>query len=86
LEAISCGCIPICTPVGGIKDIIQQGKTGYISKDISEESYYQELYKYLSNPDKIKKSNLIEYFAENYSIKECSSEHEKIYLKYLNQK
>ncbi len=86
LEAISCGCIPICTPVGGIKDIIQEEKTGYLSSDISEESYYQALKKYLKNPNKIRKNELIEYFAENYSIEKCSNQHEKIYLKYLNQK
>lgn len=86
LEAISCGCIPICTPVGGIKDIIQQDKTGYISSDISEESYYQEINNYLRKPNKIKKNELIEYFSENYSMDKCSNQHEKIYLKYLNKK
>jgi len=86
LEALSCGCIPICTPVGGIKDIIQEEKTGYLSSDISEESYYQALKKYLKNPNKIRKNELIEYFTENYSIEKCSNKHENIYLKYLNQK
>ena len=86
LEAISCGCIPICTPVGGIKDIVQQDKTGYISVDTSEESFYQEVNKYLTNPNKFKKADLIKYFAENYSIDKCSSRHEEVYFKYLNNK
>ncbi len=86
LEAISCGCIPICTPVGGIKDIIQQDKNGYISSDISEESYYQEIKKYLMDPNKIKRSDLIKYFSENYSINKCSSHHENVYFKYLIHK
>lgn len=85
LEAISCGCIPICTPVGGIKDIIQQDNTGYISADISEESYFQQINKYIKNPYKIQKKDLIDYFNKNYSIDTCSSQHEKIYLKYLNK-
>lgn len=84
LEAIACGCTPICTPVGGIKDIIQPDKTGYLSSDISEDSYYQEMHKYLRRPDKIKKNELIEYFSENYSIDKCGKHHEKIYLKYID--
>jgi glycosyltransferase involved in cell wall biosynthesis len=85
LEAISCGCTPICTPVGGIKDVIQHERTGYISTDISEESYYQAIIKYLNDSNKIKKRELIEYFIENYSISECCTKHEKVYLKYLKK-
>jgi glycosyltransferase involved in cell wall biosynthesis len=85
LEAISCGCTPICTPVGGIKDIIQQDNTGYISSDISEESYYKEIKKYLKRNDKIEKNELIEYFSENYSLDKCSNQHEQVYLKFLNK-
>ncbi|MCE7053271.1 glycosyltransferase family 4 protein [Algoriphagus sp. AGSA1] len=85
LEAIACGCTPICTPVGGIKDIIQPNKTGYLSSDISEDSYYQVMHKYLRRPDKIKKSELVEYFLENYSIDKCSKKHEQIYHKYINK-
>jgi glycosyltransferase involved in cell wall biosynthesis len=84
LEAISCGCIPICTPVGGIKDIVQQEKTGYLSSDISEESYYHEIIKYLQNPYKIKKNYLTSYFLENYSLNKCGNQHEALYFKYLN--
>jgi glycosyltransferase involved in cell wall biosynthesis len=85
LEGLACGCTPICTPVGGIRDIVIQGKTGYMSRNISEDSYFEELNKYLTNStNEIEKNDLIEYFEENYSIAKCSERHEKIYLKHLN--
>ena len=43
LEALSTGCIPVCTPVGGIVDIIKDGMNGFLSASISEDDYYAAL-------------------------------------------
>ena len=43
IEALGVGSVPICTPVGGIKDLIEDGVNGFLSKDISEEEYYLAL-------------------------------------------
>lgn len=43
IEAFSVGCIPLCTPVGGIKNMIQSGKNGMLSDDLSVEAYYKML-------------------------------------------
>lgn len=40
IEAIGVSSIPICTPVGGITNIIHNKVNGFISKDISESSIY----------------------------------------------
>lgn len=73
LEAIACGCIPICTPVGGIPDVIDEAKTGYLSNEVTLESYLSALRKYIMNPNLISKQRLIEYFKLNYSIESCTA-------------
>ncbi len=40
LESLASGCIPICSPVGGIVEVIQHGKNGFVSKSSNEEDYY----------------------------------------------
>ena len=29
IEAIGVGCIPVCTPVGGIVDVVHNGENGF---------------------------------------------------------
>ncbi len=48
LEAISVGCVPVCSPVGGIPEVITSGVNGFLSKDSSAESYVQALTEYLN--------------------------------------
>lgn len=51
IEALSVGCVPICTPVGGICDVIQNNSNGLLSDDISEESYYITVKRFLQMSD-----------------------------------
>ncbi len=30
IEAIGVGCIPVCTPVGGIVDVVHNGENGFL--------------------------------------------------------
>lgn len=48
LEALSVGCIPICSPVGGIVDVITDGDNGILSASSSEEDYYRAMRRFLS--------------------------------------
>ena len=48
LESLSVGCIPICSPVGGIVGVIQNGYNGFLSKSSSEDDYYHCMKKYLA--------------------------------------
>ncbi|MEG1916825.1 MAG: glycosyltransferase family 4 protein [Muribaculaceae bacterium] len=47
LEALSVGCIPICSPVGGIINVIHDGVNGFLSKSSSETDYYDTLRRFL---------------------------------------
>lgn len=79
IEAFACGCTPICTPVGGIVDTIQNGITGYISKSTSEDDYYDSMMSFIRNFKKISTENLIEYYNSKFSIRECANQHVKLY-------
>lgn len=50
LEALSTGCIPICTPVGGIVNIIKDGENGVLSASTSENDYYLAMKRILQIP------------------------------------
>lgn len=47
LEALSVGCIPICSPVGGIVNVINDGDNGILSVSPSEADYYEAMNRYL---------------------------------------
>lgn len=48
IEALGVGCIPVCTPVGGIPNLVVSGENGILAADISEESCYNALKTFLS--------------------------------------
>jgi glycosyltransferase involved in cell wall biosynthesis len=81
IEAFSCGCTPVCTPVGGIVNTIQHGVTGYLSKSINEEDYYNVFLEFIQNYHQIDKEKLIEYYNENFSIEKCAFEYLRLYEK-----
>ncbi len=75
LEALSLGLPIISTPVGSLIDTIENGKNGFLSKDLSVESILNSINKLLNLTAKeinnIKKSNL-ELFKNKYSIEHCA--------------
>ncbi len=77
LEAISCGVFIISTYVGGIPAVVKDNQIGYLSKDFSEENYYNLLVQYFNRKDKIDKNKIVKYFLENFSIESCAKEYQK---------
>ena len=83
LEALSVGCVPICSPVGGIANVIVDGENGYLSATSQEEDYYEKIKLFLSLETQHfvrMKQKCIESFA-NYDIKHTS----RNYLEYYRQ-
>lgn len=83
LEAISVGCIPICSPVGGIPNVITSGENGLLSSTCSEEDYYDTMSSFLSLSDdkmNIIKNNCSKSFLD-YDIKKCAKDYLNYYKK-----
>ena len=48
LESLGVGCIPICSPVGGVVNVIQDGYDGLLSASSRIEDYQEVLKRFLS--------------------------------------
>ena len=82
LESLSVGCVPICSAVGGIPNVITNGENGLLSKTYSEQEYYDTIKHYLSLSKEtlnVMKKKCIKSF-ETYDINNCC----KKYLNYYN--
>ena len=51
IEAFSTSCVPLCTPVGGCVNMIQPGKNGSLSDDLTVDSYYNMLKRFVEMND-----------------------------------
>src|SRR5690606_3887334 len=75
LEALSVGCVPISTPVGGMVDIISD-RIGYLADGLSAESYKKALLDYLnSTTNNEKRSQGVALFNEHFNIIETSAKY-----------
>ena len=82
LEAMSAGKPTISTPVGGVVDIIEDGVNGYLSDDVSVESYKAVLKRYLKNPthDAVKTKAI---FDQHFSIQQTADNYMALYKKVI---
>lgn len=81
IEAFSVGCVPICTPVGGCLNMIQSGKNGLLSANLSVEAYFETLFTYVKASEKKKmalKSVGLESF-KHYSIDGCATNYLRLF-------
>lgn len=77
IEAIGVGAIPICTPVGGLVNVIKNNENGFLSNNLSEEAYYDVLKNFLELPTSqivaLKKQTMKAY--EPFSMDLCASKY-----------
>lgn len=67
LESIAVGCPPICSPVGGVPDIVKNGYNGLLSTDSTELAYYNAMCQYLSMTEEERRKmcqNAVESFGK----------------------
>jgi glycosyltransferase involved in cell wall biosynthesis len=83
LEAYSAGIPVISTPVGGVPDILADNENGILSQDITEESYYKAINRFLKMKDEviklIKRKNKLD-FSNKYKIEIAAKNYEELYL------
>lgn len=79
IEALSIGCVLISTPVGGLIDFINK-ENGFLSSDLSEESYYQAIKSFLSANDlelRSEKNRIL--YRENFNIESTAMSYINLY-------
>lgn len=83
IEAMGTGLVPICTPVGGIVDIIQDGDTGFLSDSIEEGDYYIAMKRFLSLSNKElsdMRMNILNKY-EGLTMSECALKYISLFRK-----
>ena len=81
IEAIGVGTIPICTPVGGLVNVIDSGNNGFLADDLSETSYYMLLKQFLELPEEkifMLKNNAKQSYMP-FSMTDCASKYYKLF-------
>ena len=78
------GAIPICTPVGGIVDVVKDGENGFLASDLSEEAMYNVIKRFLKTPieelSRIRINVLKSYLP--YDMSECASNYLNLFRTY----
>lgn len=77
LEAMSYGVIPISTPAGGVVDIIEDGKTGYLSNGFSSESISEAICRAMQG--NVSRTSVINLYERNYLMDNCADRYQKLY-------
>ncbi len=82
LESLSIGLVPVCTAVGGVKDVVNEG-IGFLSDEVSTSSFAEALKKFMAlSPDDInrRKNACRELFQNEYSMEQCAAKYYKLYF------
>lgn len=82
IEAMGVGTIPVCTPVGGIVNVVKDGDTGFLSEDISEDSYYDALKRFLmqSEEERTEMKTKVQKCYEPFTMRECANKYLELYV------
>ncbi|HEX5153330.1 MAG TPA: glycosyltransferase family 4 protein [Parafilimonas sp.] len=81
LEALSAGVIPVCTPVGGIVNVITKD-TGFLSDGFSKEAYLGALKLYLNTSESNRmrlQDNGKKLYNGKFSMHACASAYDNLY-------
>ena len=79
LEAMSCGTIPVCTPAGGIPDVIINESIGFLANGFGKDELYNAIIKCLDKMKLFNNDYLKKHFNQNFSIEKCANEYLLIY-------
>lgn len=79
LEAMSLGITPICTPVGGMKNVINHGVNGFLSTAVGADEFLTALQ---SAMDKfIDKNVIVNNYKKYYSMEKCAKKYVELFGK-----
>jgi glycosyltransferase involved in cell wall biosynthesis len=80
IEAFSLGCIPICTPVGGIPEMIEDRINGFLSSETTELAYFNAIsnFHYSDNKAQISQNGR-KTFLDKYHIRITAKRYYEFY-------
>lgn len=79
IEAVACGCITISTPVSGAIDLINNGVTGFISPDFTNDNYESTLQKFIDTRSLINPNLITNIFKSQYTIEICAKSYDNLF-------
>lgn len=81
IECFSVGAIPICTPVGGIKNMIQDGVNGILAQSTSEEDIESAIVRFINLTDdekqRMREASLASF--EQYNMTTCAQKYLRVF-------
>lgn len=83
IEALGVGAVPVCTPVGGIVNLVHDGENGILAAGLEEDDYYNAMKRFLDLDDEAlcamsKKAK--ESYAP-FSMTECAQKYVSLFEK-----
>ncbi|SEA62085.1 Glycosyltransferase involved in cell wall bisynthesis [Arachidicoccus rhizosphaerae] len=86
IESFGVGLIPVCTPVGGVPEMITLLDGTLLAKGVNEEDYYQALKAAFQIPADRKRylqEKAIQVFRQYFSIEHCADNYLQLYKELL---
>lgn len=83
IEALGVGAVPVCTPVGGIVNLVHDGENGILAEGLSEDDYYKALKRFLelgNDTLQIMSKKARESYAP-FSMTECAQKYVSLFEK-----
>jgi glycosyltransferase involved in cell wall biosynthesis len=86
LESFACGLPVVGFPVGGIKEYVIDGKTGYLAKDVSSTSLKEVIEKFIENRSIFSSERIRNFAEENFSRDKVIPQFQKLYSELISKK
>lgn len=88
IEAFATGTIPICTPVGGVTEMVSDIDASLLSDTVKRDDYFQVLkraYLLSEESQNVLRQKTLTVFNEKYSIAKCVENHISLFNKFINK-
>ncbi len=85
LEALACGTPVIGFPIGGIKEHVNDFKTGLLAEEVSSESLGKAIEMFCKTKDRFNREQISEYAFDNFNEKIIAAKYLKIYAALISE-
>lgn len=81
IEALGCGAVPVCTPVGGIVDVVSDGVNGILADSLDEDACYKAVKRFLdlSNIELINMKTEAKKAYAPFSMTDCAKKYIRLF-------